>query len=105
MTRLLKKGTCFDWTPEVEHSFRSVKHEIANSTVLQPFHPNLQTYVTVDASEKGIGAILSQLDASNTEQVVTFWSRQLNTSEAKYSVMEKEALAAVSAVERWKIYL
>ena len=53
MTRLLKKEACFDWTPEVEHSFRSVKHEIANSTVLQPFHPNLQTYVTVDASEKG----------------------------------------------------
>ena len=33
------------------------------------------------------------------ECAISFWSHQLTSSEQKYSVTEKEALTAVSAVE------
>ena len=105
MRRLLRKDTAFEWTPEVDEAFRLVKQKIARCSALSLFDPELDTFVTTDASNKGVGGILSQKDARGKERVVSFWSRQLTASEENYSTTEKEALAAVGAIERWKMYL
>ncbi|KAL7889552.1 hypothetical protein AOLI_G00018100 [Acnodon oligacanthus] len=59
----------------------------------------------MDHSNYGLGAILSQIDSDNVEKTVAFVSRTLYAAERKYSVVEKEALACVWAVERWRSYL
>ncbi|KAK8384637.1 hypothetical protein O3P69_014300 [Scylla paramamosain] len=79
--------------------------EIVGRTALMAYKPQLLTIVTTDASDKGIGAVLSQKDDSGKERAVLFWSRQLTPSEQKYYVSERETLVAVCAVERWKLYL
>ena len=98
MFELLTKDVSFNWSSEVDKSFQAVK-KIINSPTLQPFNLQLQTYVKSDASDKGTGAILSQVSNSGEEKVVAFWSRQFSSSERKYSTTEKEALAAANTVE------
>lgn len=69
-------------------------------------HFDLQspTFVTCDASNTAICAVLSQLQGG-TERPVAFASRSLTPTEQKYSVVEREALSCIWACEQWHMYL
>ena len=60
--------------------------------------------VACDASTKAIGAVLSQL-REGEERPVAYCSRQLNSSESKYSVTELELLAFLFAVKQFRCCL
>lgn len=94
----------FNWTAEAENSFNDIKRLIVESPALALYDPGLPTYVTTDASDYGLVGVLSQLHSDNTERVVPFASRTLSPTERKYSTVEREALACVWAVERWRTY-
>ncbi|XP_037082471.1 uncharacterized protein K02A2.6-like [Pollicipes pollicipes] len=61
MADLLKKGTTFQWTQEQQLAFSNVKQLTSTSPVMQPFDPHLPTVVTSDASDRGAGAVLTQI--------------------------------------------
>lgn len=57
------------------------------------------------ASDYGIGAVLVQLDEKDNERPIAFMSRKLNSAQRNYSVTERECLAAVEAIKRFRCYL
>jgi len=77
-----------------------LKEKITNAPVLQPFSLNKQTVLTVDASQKCLGAVLSQ-----DSHPVLFISKTLSKTERNYSNIEREALAAVWACKRLSTFL
>jgi len=79
-----------------------VKELIAESPALA-LYP-LPTIVSTDASDYGIGGILTQIPPDMSEGTVAFTSRILTAAQRKYSV-EKEPLACVWAIERWRTYM
>ena len=95
----------FKWTTEAQSSFTLLKELVVNSQALALYDPELPTYVTTDASDYGLGAVLTQLHPDQSERTVAFASRTLSPAERKYSTVEREALACVWAVERWRTYL
>uniref|UniRef100_A0A3B3T9U7 Gypsy retrotransposon integrase-like protein 1 n=1 Tax=Paramormyrops kingsleyae TaxID=1676925 RepID=A0A3B3T9U7_9TELE len=101
---LLRNSTSFSWTVEAQERFSQVKQLIASSSALALFDPFLSTTVTTDASDYGLGAVLTQWHG-HTEKTVAFASRTLTDCERKYSTVEKEALACVWAAERWRTFL
>lgn len=58
----------------------------------------LPLHVAADTSAMGLGAVLSHLMPNRTEQLVTFTSRTLTSSENQHAQMKKEALGLVFAV-------
>ena len=98
---LRKDAPPFQWTAGMEAAFRDVREAILQSQVLAMFNPELPTVVTTDASNVGVGAVLSQVDPELGEQVVAFASCTLNPAQRRYSVSEREALAIVWSVRRW----
>ena len=52
-----------------------------------------------------IGAVLSQLNKSNVEQPLAYYSRSLSNPERKYAVTRKEMLALVDSLRHFRCYL
>ena len=56
-----------------------------------------------DASDYGVGAVLSQLDDSGHEKVIAYASKALTPCAQKYSTTEKEALAVVFGTAHFRV--
>ncbi len=97
--------TPLQWSKETVESFDTLKRMLLQSPVLAIYDPSLPTFISTDASDYGLGAVLTQLHPDGFERVIAFASRTLSTSERKYSAVEKEALACVWALEKWRTYV
>lgn len=93
------------WSEAAHESFSNLKKLLLESPALAVYDPDLPAFITTDASGYGLGAVLTQLHPDQVERVVAFASRTLSPAERKYSTTEKEALACVWAVERWRTYV
>src|SRR5665811_207951 len=58
-----------------------------------------------DASNTGVGAVLSQVNDSGEEKVVSFASKMLDKAQRNYTTSEKECYAIVYALEKFREYL
>lgn len=68
--------------------------------------PDHQFIVEVDASDLGVGAVLSQRSTKdNRLHPCAFFSRRLNLAEQKYLIGERELLAVKLALEEWRHWL
>ena len=104
LTDLFKKSKKFNWTPECEESFRKAKECLVTAPILTCPDFNLPFVVQTDASDFGIGAVLSQ-KFEDGEKVICYLSRSLNRSERNYSTTEKECLGVLWAVEKLRPYI
>ena len=103
--KLLKHSEPWCWTKEQSQAFNKSKELILSSQVLVHFDPKLEIRLACDASDYGIGAVLSHVMPDGSEKPVGFFSRSLSQTERKYSQIEKEALACVVGVTRFHSYL
>ncbi|XP_011000836.1 PREDICTED: uncharacterized protein LOC105108282 [Populus euphratica] len=99
LTQLLTKDG-FWWTTESQEAFVKLKTTLVTPLVLRL--PDFQKpfVVECDASGTGLGAILSQND-----QPIAFFSEALKGSARALSTYDKEMLAVVKAVRKWRPYL
>ena len=108
MTKLQKKDIKFEWTSEQENAFKILKDKLTEPPILGYPSFQLPFIVYTDASGWGVGAVLSQkqdMEHPDRETVIAYTSRHLNEREAKWSTVEKEALAIVHAVTVFYPYL
>lgn len=85
----------FDWTPEMDESFRSLKSSLINNTQLYLPDYKKRFIVETDASDTGLGACLMQIDDSGRHVPIRWASKKLTSAEQKYAITEKEMLAVV----------
>lgn len=95
----------FVWSPEAERAFSKLKQLFTSAPVLTMPDPDRQFIVEVDASDSGVGAVLSQRSADGKVHPCAFFSRRLSSSERNYCVGDKELLAVKLALEEWRHWL
>jgi len=93
------------WTQECEVAFTKVKQALCSSPVLTLPDYEKGFIIQVDASERGLGAVLSQKDANDVECPIAYASRKLIQREQHLSTTEKECLGIVWAVDYFKPYI
>ena len=107
LTELLKKGKpeCIAWSAACDEAFVTLKECLTKTPILRVPDPKQRFIVQTDASDVGIGAVLSQQDVDGEEHPIAYASRKLQLRETKYSAVEKECLAIVWALKYFKYYL
>lgn len=104
ITNLLRKKQKFEWTPTCAAAFDKIKECLVSAPIISCPDFNRPFCVQTDASDYGLGAVLTQ-DGEDGEQVVSYISRSLSTSERKFSTTEKECLGVVWAIEKFRPYI
>lgn len=106
LTDLTKKGQPekVHWTKEVERAFQELKAALTASPVLHAPDYNCPFILQTDASDIGVGAVLSQVQEGE-EHPIVYISRKLSPAESRYATVEKEALAIKWAVLELRYYL
>lgn len=105
LNELLKKDTVFEWSPNCENVLEKSKKILSSGLLLVHYDPNLPLIVAADASQNGIGGVLLQKFEDGSMKAVQHFSRSLTPTERKYSQIEKEALALVSAVKKFHKFI
>ncbi|KAI3370010.1 hypothetical protein L3Q82_024432 [Scortum barcoo] len=106
LTCLTSTTKPFLWTPEAERAFTLLKSLFTSAPILSHPDPSLQFIVEVDASETGIGAVLSQrCPVDQNVHPCAFFSRRLTPAERNYDVGNRELLAVVLALQEWRHWL
>ena len=72
--------------------------------MLVHYDPTKELVFSCDASQYGIGAVLSQV-YDKLEKPVAYASRSLSSAEKNYSQLEKEGLAIVFGIKKFHNYL
>ncbi|GBN13974.1 Retrovirus-related Pol polyprotein from transposon 17.6, partial [Araneus ventricosus] len=103
LTRCLK-GKCrkgvVHWTEDCEKAFNSLKQALASKPVLHFPDYNRQFILQTDASENGIGVVLSQVTEDDKEHPIVYLSRKFSDVEKRYCVSEKECAAIIFGIQR-----
>lgn len=101
---LTKKKSIFAWGREQQNAFVTLKDRLVSAPVLSYPRDHGRFVLDTDASNTGIGAVLSQQQGSD-EHVLMYLSRSLTREERQYCVTRKELLAVVYAVRQCRQYL
>ena len=104
LTALTRKDEPFVWTDEREMAFRRLKESLITAPVLAYPLPQGQLILDTDASNTGIGAVLSQ-EQDGQEKVIGYASKTLSKSERAYCTTYKELLAVVKFCKHFKSYV
>lgn len=104
LTNLLRKNQKFIWDDSCENSLKTIKEHLISAPVLSCPNYELSFLIQTDASDYGLGAVLTQ-NHNDGEKVVAYLSRSLTKAERKYSTTEKECLAVLFAIEKFRPYV
>ena len=102
---LTKKGINFEWTSQHQHIFEEIQRDFNSDVVLKLPDYSKRFLVDTDASDLGVGGVLSQLDDQGRERPVLFASRKLSPAELKWPIRDKEALAIIYALDCFRPYI
>ena len=102
--RLLRKDVQWEWTKEIDDDFEQLKIEITEAPYLAHFDPKKGNFITTDACNSGLGAILWQREGEIFRPVV-FASRFLTDCEKKHAVNELELLGVLWGLEYFRYYV
>ena len=104
LRQLLSKKSAWAWGPAQSKAFSDIKEELTKPTILALYDAQAPTKVCADASSYGLGAVIMQ-EISSIWRPIAYASRSMTETEKRYAQIEKEALAATWACEKFATYI
>lgn len=99
-----KKGQTIKWTPEAESAFEKIKELITCAPILVSPDFGKPFFIQTDASAVGVGAVLFQ-EQGGLEHPIAYASRALTSAEQKYGATERELIAVMFGISKYRCYV
>jgi hypothetical protein len=105
LTDLTKKDRRWSWGEDEQKAFEELKSRLSSSPILR--QPNFEQpfVLRTDASAYALGAVLMQGDSPQEGRPIEYASRLLTPAERNYHTTEREALAVVWALDKFRGYI
>ena len=87
----MKKDVTYTWSTNQEKAFNRIKKELTEAPTLQFYDQRKELHLENDASEFGIGSVLSQ-----EGKPIAYTSINLTETERNYFQIEQELLAIIN---------
>jgi hypothetical protein len=100
----LTGGEVWVWTPAQQEAFDQLKQALATAPVLKFPVKGAPYILDTDASNTGIGGVLSQI-VDGREMVLGYMSKSLSSAERNYCVTRRELLAVYESLRHFHYYL
>ena len=101
---LLEKDVTFEWEAECQERFEELKAYWTTTPIVRAPDWHLPFEVMFDARNLAVGAVLGQR-VEGKPYVVYYASKTLNEAQRNYTTTEKELLAVVYALDKFRSYL
>eukprot|EP00731_Ephydatia_muelleri_P034801 Em0078g1a len=88
--RLTEKNAPFEWTIGCQNAFDELRKRLVSSPVLAYPDYERRFILDTDASDVGIGAVLSQVSDCGSERVIAYASRSLTRPEQRQYLLGRE---------------
>ena len=93
-----------NWTKECDIAFKNLKSILASGPVLKAPDHNKIFILQSDASDRGVGCVLSQI-FNGKEHPIAYKSKKLSPSQLHWSTIEKETYAIILGIDSFKYYI
>ena len=104
MCNLLAKDVTFEWSQACEVAFDKLKTMLVSPPIMRSPNWDLPFKIMCDASDYAIGAVLGQRE-DKKPFVIYYANKTLDSAQANYTTTEKEFLAIVFALEKFRSYI
>ncbi|RVW88069.1 Retrovirus-related Pol polyprotein from transposon 17.6 [Vitis vinifera] len=104
LCELLVKDAKFVWNEKCQKSFEELKQFLTTAPIVRAPNWKLPFEVMCDASDLAMGAVLGQRE-DGKPYVIYYASKTLNEAQRNYTTTEKELLAVVFALDKFRAYL
>ena len=101
---LTGKHASFQWSDKCQKSFEELKGALTTPPVLAFPDMSKPFILYCDASDTTFGAVLTQKFNGN-ERPIQYMSQRLSATQKKWPILQKEAFAIYSAIEKFRHYL
>ncbi|KAK2995571.1 hypothetical protein RJ640_000047 [Escallonia rubra] len=101
----MKGDTEYRWEAEQQSAFQSIKEYLTKPPVLMPPKIGRPLKLYVSVAESSLGILLAQENDQGFEQAIYYFSRGLNVTEQKYTVIEKLCLTLYSTAVKLRHYM
>ncbi|XP_024042762.1 uncharacterized protein LOC112099576 [Citrus clementina] len=104
LCNLLLKDAPFEWNDDCQKSFEKIICLLTSAPIMQSPDWSLPFELMCDASDFAVGAVLGQR-RDGKPFVIYYASKTLDSAQMNYSTTEKELLAVVFALNKFRSYL
>jgi len=106
LNALTAEKTEWVWNDAHNQTFAELKRHMTEAPIcVHAPHPTARFIVETDASLQATGAVLYQCPLPRLKQVIAYSSHKLQPFEKLYPPHEREMLAIVKALNKWRHYL
>jgi hypothetical protein len=104
LTNLLAKDAPFKFDDKCLDAFHILKKALISAPIIQPPDWSLPFKIMCDASDYAVGAVLGQTK-DRKHHAIAYASKTLSGPQLNYATIEKELLAIIFVVDKFRSYL
>ncbi|RDX64782.1 Retrovirus-related Pol polyprotein, partial [Mucuna pruriens] len=106
LSTLLQKDVEFNFDQPCIEAFQELKSRLTSAPILQAPNWDLPFELMCDASNSALGAVLGQrAGVGQPTHVIAYASRTMDPAQQNYTTIEKELLAIVFSLDKFRSYL